>query len=155
MPVSRQQIVEVARSYCGVKYTHQGRKRNIGLDCGGLILMVARDLGLSELEELGYATSAPESDRFEQLLNENADNLHIESFPPHRFDGTEFLPGDILAYDYQKGEGISHTSFISKWDGRCYWVVDALNDIGVSEHAFRFPFSKARILGFRIRIDEI
>lgn len=150
--ISRQQIVEAARSYCGAKYTHQGRSRERGLDCGGLILVVARELGLSELEELGYAKSAPESDRFEQLLNENAENLNIESFPPHQFNGTEFEPGDILAYDYQKGEGISHTAFVTCWDGRAYWVVDALQNYGVSEHPLKFPFSKARILGFRIRI---
>lgn len=152
MPVERQQIVETAMSYIGVKYGHQGRTRQC-LDCGGLILVVARELGLSDLEELGYAKSAPESDRFEQLLNENADNLQIESFPPHNFDGTEFLPGDLLAYDYLEGEGISHTAFVTKWEKGRYWVVDSLNNYGVSHHPLAHPFSKARILGFRIRIN--
>ena len=96
--ISNLNIVETARSFCGVKYAHQGRNRKVGLDCGGLILVVARELGLTELEELGYS-SFPENGRFEQLLNENADNLNIESVYPHSFTGGEFQAGDILACD--------------------------------------------------------
>jgi hypothetical protein len=134
-----------------VKYAHQGRNRTVGLDCGGLILLVARELNLSELEELGYS-SFPENGRFEQLLNEHADNLNIESIYPHSWTGEEFEIGDILAFDYRNGEGVRHTAFVSDWDGQHYSVIDAIPDYGVSEHPLRHPFSKARILGFRIRL---
>ena len=39
-------IVEVARSYLGVRFRHQGRCRERGLDCLGLLVCVSRDLGL-------------------------------------------------------------------------------------------------------------
>lgn len=40
------QIVAQARSYIGVKYRHYGRNR-FGVDCCGLVLAVAADLGVS------------------------------------------------------------------------------------------------------------
>jgi cell wall-associated NlpC family hydrolase len=143
-------IVAVARNWCGVKYSHQGRTRQTGLDCGGLVLVVANSLGLSELEELGYS-SFPNNGRFENLLNEHADNLNIESVYPHTFTGAEFEAGDILGFDYQNAEGVRHTAFVSKFDGANYWVIDAIPDYGVCEHPLRHPFSKARILGFRVK----
>lgn len=45
MLVSRDQIVEQARTYLGVRWRHQGRSRT-GIDCVGLLACVALDLGL-------------------------------------------------------------------------------------------------------------
>ena len=39
------EIVRQARSYVGTPYLHQGRTRH-GLDCAGLLVVVAHDLGL-------------------------------------------------------------------------------------------------------------
>lgn len=36
----------IARSYLGTPFVHQGRKPGVGLDCAGLIIAVARELGL-------------------------------------------------------------------------------------------------------------
>lgn len=44
-------IVAIAESYLGVPFLHQGRDRN-GIDCGGLLVAIARDLGI--LDSLGY-----------------------------------------------------------------------------------------------------
>lgn len=38
-------VVECARTYRRVPYVHQGRTRH-GIDCAGLVICVARDLGL-------------------------------------------------------------------------------------------------------------
>lgn len=43
---TRADIVATARSYIGTPYSHQGRMRGIGLDCGGLILQVGKELQL-------------------------------------------------------------------------------------------------------------
>jgi cell wall-associated NlpC family hydrolase len=40
-------ITAAARQYLGVPFAHQGRTRH-GLDCLGLLVMVARDLGLGQ-----------------------------------------------------------------------------------------------------------
>lgn len=47
-------LVRQARTYLGVKYHHCGRSEH-GLDCSGLILRVAHDLGLTEWDEVDYS----------------------------------------------------------------------------------------------------
>jgi cell wall-associated NlpC family hydrolase len=54
MSVTRQQIVETARSYVGTPYQHQGRLRGVGVDCVGLLVCVARDLGVSKFDFRAY-----------------------------------------------------------------------------------------------------
>lgn len=51
--VTREQIVSTARSYMGVRWHHQGRNR-AGLDCVGLVLATAWDLGLTAIDYDGY-----------------------------------------------------------------------------------------------------
>ena len=54
----RDRLVAIARSYVGVRFCHQGRSRDEGLDCLGLLLAVARE---AELELQGVPT-----DRFDR-----------------------------------------------------------------------------------------
>ena len=54
MSATRQQIVDCARSYMGVRFKHCGRTREEGLDCFGLVIRVAWDLELSEFTLVGY-----------------------------------------------------------------------------------------------------
>lgn len=54
MAATRQQVIEQARSYLGVRFRHQGRTREQGLDCFGLVIRVCHDLGLSAFEWMGY-----------------------------------------------------------------------------------------------------
>ena len=44
---TRAQVVAEARSWVGTPWMHQQRVKGIGIDCIGLIICVARDLGLS------------------------------------------------------------------------------------------------------------
>ena len=48
-------VVEVARSYLGTKFHHQGRRKFIGVDCIGLIACVARELGFEFVDQTNYA----------------------------------------------------------------------------------------------------
>jgi cell wall-associated NlpC family hydrolase len=54
--LERQQFVDVARSWIGVKYQHQGRTRK-GVDCIGLILGVSSELGVQLIAPDNYAPS--------------------------------------------------------------------------------------------------
>lgn len=147
--VTRSQLVEAARSFIGARFSHQGRTREF-LDCGGLVLMVGRTLQLTQAEELGYA-SYPMNGRFEQLLREITDEMDFESVYPHKFTGEELKPGDLLSYDYQNGEGVRHVAMVTQWDGKRYWVIDAIPEYGVSEHPLAHPFSVAKLRGYRPR----
>ncbi len=51
--ISRAQVLTEARRWIGVPYLHQGRNEH-GLDCVGLLLVVAWALGLSEYDVRGY-----------------------------------------------------------------------------------------------------
>lgn len=48
-----QRVVEQARSYRGVIFQHAGRNRH-GLDCAGLIAVVAHDLGITAWDDVNY-----------------------------------------------------------------------------------------------------
>lgn len=46
MPIKRADVVSKAREYLGTKFGHQGRVKGLALDCVGLPLCVAGELGL-------------------------------------------------------------------------------------------------------------
>lgn len=46
MTVTRADVVRLARSYVGTPFQHMGRQPGVGLDCAGLVICVARELGL-------------------------------------------------------------------------------------------------------------
>lgn len=55
--VAPQQVVAAARGHIGTPWQHQGRLPGVALDCAGLVIMVARQLGLvpPEFDVNGYA----------------------------------------------------------------------------------------------------
>lgn len=149
MSATRAEFINAARQYIGTPFSHQGRSKKI-LDCGGLVLLSLKNLNLSSLEELGYA-SFPVDGRFDQLLTDHADALGFTSRYPHKFDGTELLPGDLLSFDYNNGEGTRHIALVTKFEDGRYWILDAQPVYGVTEKPFSFPFSKATVTGWRVR----
>lgn len=53
--VTRDDVVEAARSYLGVRFKKYGRTKEGGFDCVGLLLAVGNDLGLPVEDLKGYA----------------------------------------------------------------------------------------------------
>lgn len=90
MVTRRSDVVEHARTYLGVPYVHQGRTRH-GLDCIGLVVRVAHDLGLSAYEISHYAR-VPSGRLMIRLLKENC-----QAIPP-----STAQPGDLLHIAYGK-----------------------------------------------------
>ena len=119
MAVTAQQVIDEARKWLGIKYANQGRTER-GLDCGGLLLVVGRALGLTELEHLGYAAS-PDGETFQRLLDENC--IPVKPYNKPRI-------GDLLAHDYKSG--IQHTSLVTALEPRLT-VIHAKKPAGVVE----------------------
>lgn len=105
----RDQIIATAREYIGVPYLHQGRSA-LGLDCLGLIVVVAKRTGALPLD---YEAPAdyPENPSSERLLRE----LSAEC-PPVPYKGPR--PGDVLVLRlvrtpqhlaFFSGSGLIHT----------------------------------------------
>ena len=49
-----QQIVAAARACVGTPFRHQGRTPGRGLDCAGLLIVVAREVGIDPVDVSGY-----------------------------------------------------------------------------------------------------
>lgn len=67
------EIVEAARAYLGVPFHHQGRVR-AGLDCAGLLVVVARDLGFEPLDLTNYDHD-PDPDMLRSYLDRQLDRV--------------------------------------------------------------------------------
>jgi cell wall-associated NlpC family hydrolase len=82
MTITRDAIVMAARSYLSTRYHHQGRNR-AGMDCAGLIVCVARDLGVDVGDVAGYAR-VPDGESLRQAVESQAQRVAV------------YKPGDIL-----------------------------------------------------------
>jgi cell wall-associated NlpC family hydrolase len=89
MTVTRQDIVAAARGYLGVRWHHQGRSK-AGVDCLGLVVVVAHELGLSTADSTDYGR-LPDGMR---LRNELARHLEFVRGPGE--------PGDVLLFRFER-----------------------------------------------------
>lgn len=80
-------VVREARAWIGTPFRHQGRDA-LGLDCGGLIVIVGQRLGLSSYDVAGYGRRAYVPG-FVDHFKRNAD----EVIPPG-----DMREGDILIF---------------------------------------------------------
>jgi cell wall-associated NlpC family hydrolase len=88
MPVNGTDIVSIARTWLDVPFRHQGRSRH-GVDCGGLLLMVATDAGLSVAAPTVYSMS-PDPDMIADTLQTNCTRLQFR----------DQHPGDVLLFSF-------------------------------------------------------
>jgi len=86
--ITRQDIINAARNYLGVRYKHQGRTR-FGLDCLGLVVRVAHDLGLTNEDSTDYGT-VPDGRRLMREMDARLDII------------TNAQPGDVLLIRFDK-----------------------------------------------------
>lgn len=69
-PVKRDDVQALARGYLGTPWKHQGRNKAVGIDCAGLIVLVAHDLGLSAYDSVDYQRNA-HNDAFVRHFGDN------------------------------------------------------------------------------------
>ena len=82
--VERSELIRIARTWIGVPFRHQGRNR-LGVDCGGLLVVVGREAGLEILDSTSYSMS-PDPLVIRTALELHCDPIAIE----------DVLPGDVL-----------------------------------------------------------
>lgn len=78
-------VVAAARGWLGTPWHHQGRLKGVGVDCVGLVIGVARELGLSAVDVTGYPRRPGPTD----VLN---------GCRAHMTPVMEPMPGDVLAF---------------------------------------------------------
>lgn len=52
--VAPQAVIDEARAWLGTPYQHQARLKGVGVDCAGLLIGVARELGIADVHVAGY-----------------------------------------------------------------------------------------------------
>lgn len=87
-------IVEEARKHLGTPFHHQGRLPGVGLDCVGLLVVVAQSLGIPHEDFTGYARR-PHKGSLRHALERNFDLVQ------------EAKTGDVLAFYFLR-PGIPH-----------------------------------------------
>lgn len=134
MAKSRADVVAAARAYIGVPYMHQGRTVH-GMDCIGLVVRVAHDLGLSSYDIDGYAR-VPSGLRMQRLLAENCQKIKI----------ADADIGDVLHLAYDREP--QHLALVTDRG-----IIHADNQRGVVEH--RLDLSNRRRIRGAYRLPGV
>lgn len=83
-------IVSAARAAIGTPFKHEGRQAGVGLDCAGLLVHVAREVGIEPLDRSGYARM-PGNGQIEEALQE-----HVDAGILARVSITDIRAGDLF-----------------------------------------------------------
>lgn len=83
--MTREDVVQEARTWIGTPFQHQGRVKGVGSDCVGIIIGVMRDLGISDFDTKNYSRY-PNVQMMGRLLREQLEEIKID----------EAGPGDVL-----------------------------------------------------------
>lgn len=132
--MTRAEIIQTARTFLGTPFQHQGRLKGQGVDCVGLLICVARELGVldSDLDYTGYRRQ-PDGVLMMELMN-----THLVPKP----ENAPIQPGDVLAIRYRAPQ---HTAIVTRVEGEHFWGIHAV-ERGVVEHRFDARW-KNRIVG--------
>ena len=97
-------IVAEARTWLGVPWRHQGRSR-AGVDCAGLVVLVARALELADHDSTAYGRRA-QGQGFVEHFRGHMDGIAV----------TQAKPGDVLVFADQTYP--CHCGFLTERLGR-------------------------------------
>ena len=103
--LSRDDIVAEAERWIGTPFHWQGAVRGKGCDCKGLIVGVARDLGLPEAQSVAAAMRAYQTNFPADVMLHGLQQSLIETREP--------LPGDIMAMEIGFVPGPRHLAIIA------------------------------------------
>lgn len=82
--------VEIARSYLGTPFKHQGRLPGVGLDCVGVIVCAYKAAGYEVQDSKGYSRYP---------INGVLMRIILEQVNP--ISRTEMVPGDFMAFAFR------------------------------------------------------
>lgn len=121
--MKRIDIIQSARKYMDVPFIEQGRDMR-GLDCIGLIILVAKEFKITDLDFLGYGDN-PEHYHLEEELDK-----YLIRLP----DDAEKKPADIMLMRFKSQP--QHVALVSRVHKKGMFILHARRDHGVSEHLF-------------------
>lgn len=133
--------VWAARRYLDTPYRHQGRRMGVGIDCVGLLICVARDLGkiAPDWDVTGYAR-IPDGVQLLRHLDENLDTV----------SQADMAPGDIVCVAFQ--DWPQHVGIVGDYaHGGLSIIHAAIKARRVVEHRLLFARAMRFVSAFRFR----
>lgn len=119
-------VVAAARRHLGTPFHHQGRLPGVGLDCIGLLVAVARELGVPIEDDATYGRRP----RPAQLLAGMGRNLV-------RRLGCDLTPGSIVVMGARRADLPQHVGILTPYAAGSLGLVHTDAHVGrVTEHAF-------------------
>lgn len=87
--MSKEKFIEIVKSQNGMRFKHQGRVLNVGLDCAGLVIASLKECGYDVSDAEAYARN-PSYDTFLKYVDENCvkiskKDVQIGDFVIHAF----------------------------------------------------------------------
>lgn len=95
--VDRGLIVQTVLSYVDTQFLHEGRIPGLGLDCAGVLLALARDLRMRDVEVSSYGRH-PNQERFRAETRKHLDPIQFSDLAP-----ADVLTFDILGREHHYG----------------------------------------------------
>ena len=118
-----EKLVAAARTWKGTRFQHQGRLKQVGVDCVGFIAEVAREAGIQVRIPSDYK---PHEDG----------NLMLALLEHHMELVDSMRPGDVIALSDEALKDLNvprHLAFVSEIRPRTTLIVHA-SQFGVREH---------------------
>lgn len=129
--MTRDELIREVESWIDTPFHHQGRLKGVGVDCIGLLVSVARNMGNPVEDVYGYSIHPRD---FEMLNNMNRQLKRVVGEPQ---------PGDILLFKFNKYP--QHVAVMVE-DG---YMIHALDPVGrVVKHRFDETWRKRMIGSF-------
>ena len=115
--VTRADVVATAREWLETPYVHQHRSKGHAVDCAGLVIGVARELGLvaPDFDITGYSR-APDGETLIVLCDKFMKRLRP----------SELQPGDVLVYSFQPRKGPQHMGILGDYLHGGFSLIQAL-----------------------------
>lgn len=105
--VTRDQIVQAARSWIGTPYHHQASCKGIGADCLGLVRGVWRDIyGFDVESRADYSRDWAEASGIETMLAGAREHLKVVDLGAR-------APGDVIVFRLRPGFVAKHAAIIA------------------------------------------
>lgn len=130
-------IIAAARQCLGTPFKHQGRLLAFGLDCAGVAIHVARQLGVDAIDVSGYGRS-PSNGQLEAALASQPSLQQIEPIAGRQ-------PGDVLLMRFE-----TDPQHIAIFTGES--IIHAYESVGACcEHRLSSAWARRIVRVYRFR----
>ena len=89
--LTKEHIVQEARSWIGTPFHHQGRVKGAGVDCVGLVIGIAKHFELSEFDTTNYS-HIPDGEVLQALCEEHMVRINL----------VDLEVGDVLLFRFNE-----------------------------------------------------